>query len=108
MTRVQSGAPTVIIDACRSDRIPGTVLRLDIESLPQLPRSHRSTHGFSLADVLHLATSLGAPQQWLLILAVEIGPVGPAAELTPSGREAVGKLERELRAEIGRATANGA
>jgi hydrogenase maturation protease len=104
---VQSGAPTVIIDACRSGQAPGTVLHLELDRLPQSLGSHRSTHGFSLADVLRLAASLGAPKQRLSILAVEIGPVRPAGEVTAAGHDAVGRLEQELRAEIGRATAVG-
>lgn len=68
-----------VCDACSADRPPGTLIRFDVSptddhNVPRLPdvvrERSRSTHDFSLADVLDLAARLGTLPPKVVIHAV--------------------------------------
>lgn len=62
----------VIVDACRSGALPGTLHRYDLAEAP-LP-AHAggvSTHGFGAADALALAAATGGLPKRCIVLAVE-------------------------------------
>lgn len=98
----RDGRATLIVDACRSGAAPGTVRRLEADSLDELPTAGISTHGGSVAEVLRLAEALGRRPDSMVVLAVEVTESGPGGELTDSGRSAALRLERQVRLEVAR------
>ena len=78
------GCDTVIlIDAMRSGRPPGTVVRFD--ALPDArSAAFASTHGFSVLDAIALARALGSMPRHLIVYGIEIGDADAAVRAIDS------------------------
>ncbi|MEZ5727107.1 MAG: hydrogenase maturation protease [Burkholderiaceae bacterium] len=74
----------VIVDACRSGEMPGTMTRFDATTGP-LPAvlDAASTHGFGLAAGIELARSLGRLPRACIVLAVVGEDFGVGRRLSP-------------------------
>lgn len=91
-----AGAETaVLIDAVRSGKDAGTILRFEIpEDLPQLttlawaPARH-STHKFGLAEALSLGNELGVLPSHITVYGIELGQVHMGASLSPKVQQAM-------------------
>ncbi len=90
----------IVVDAVRSGRRPGTVLRLEVseEGLPSVGTT--STHGLSLAEAIGLGRSLGRCPNRLIVYAIEARDVGMGDGLSPEAaagvREAADRVAAEL------------
>ena len=80
-------SPTIIIDACRSQRATGSVFEISRNELHTVCGT--SSHSGSLSTVLALAEQLGQLPQELLIIGVEITETQPGQDLTPAVRAAI-------------------
>ncbi len=88
------GAPhAVVVDACVSGAVPGTIHRGDAGALGR----PASTHGFGVADAIALARAIGRAPARLDVYAIEGADFGHGEGLTPPVTEAVGELARSLR-----------
>lgn len=75
ITRWREFATVVIVDAMRSGRAPGTVLRMDVDELGNAPTCRfTSTHGFGVLDAIELARQLGALPPNLIVYGIEASP----------------------------------
>ena len=94
--RMSGAHRLVLLDAVLDPSRPAEVLRLTLEDLDTLS-AVSSSHGFGVAEALHLVDALGQwPAWWRLY-----GLVSPSAELTAAEREAlfeawIGLLQRDL------------
>ena len=86
----------IVVDAVRSGRPPGTVVRLEVgpHGFPSSVRSS-STHGLSLAEAVGLGISLGAMPRSLVVYGVEAGDFAAGRGL--SGPVARGVIEAARR-----------
>jgi hydrogenase maturation protease len=78
-------ARVVLIDAVRSGRPPGHIVRLDLAREP-LPTDMgpRSTHALGLAQAVELARVLGALPPWIRFIGAEGTAFEPGAGLSPA------------------------
>ncbi len=92
----------VLIDAARSGRRPGSVMRYDAAREPLPATLERgSTHGLGVAEAVELARALGQAPRELRVIAIEGRVFGPGAALSPEVRDAAARVADELRAEAG-------
>lgn len=93
----------VVIDAIRSGRTAGSVLRIDVQAdpLPTWP-APTSSHALSLTEAVELGQALGQMPRRLIVYGVEAASFEPGRALTPAvaegGREVVGRVAAELTA----------
>ncbi len=83
----------VLVDAARSDVLPGTIHR-DPHLDPHA--AGLETHGFGLGEVLELATALGRLPDELELLLIETGPATHGARLSLDVAIAVDRVIVEL------------
>ncbi len=74
----------ILIDACRSGSLAGTIHRFDVAVSP-IPTNLAtfSSHGFGLAAGLELARSLEQLPRLCVVFAVDVEEFTPGAALTP-------------------------
>lgn len=63
----------ILIDAMRSGRPPGTVVRFEGDAIPFRPAGFASTHGFSVVDAIALARETGCMPRHLIVYGIEAG-----------------------------------
>lgn len=90
----------ILVDACRSNRLPGTVFRLSWPDALLRSQGRRSSHGLTVGDALALAETLGRLPPEVIVWSVEISRCEPGAELTPEVRRALPELERHVLQEL--------
>ena len=97
--------PLVIaVDAVRSGRPPGTVLRLEVGDRPlPSPLTMTSTHGFSLPQAVALGQTLGRFPQRLVVYGIEADSFGPGGDRTPAVARSVEEVARRIVEELIRA-----
>lgn len=93
MTCWEGAARVVLIDAVRSGRPPGHIVRLDLarEALPT-DIGPRSTHALGLAQAVELARVLGKLPPWIRFIGAEGTAFDAGTDLSPallSARDAV-------------------
>jgi hydrogenase maturation protease len=98
-----SGArEAIVVDAIRSGRPVGAVVRVEVP--PEEPPivAPASTHGLSLAEAIGLGRTLGQMPPRLVIYGIEAGNLDMGDRLSPAVsrgvRDVVDRLARELRA----------
>jgi hydrogenase maturation protease len=99
------GAGTVyVVDAVRSGRPPGTVVRFEVPGASPPLVGTTSTHGLSLAEAIGLGRALGRFPHRLVVYGIEAAEVGMGADLSSAGangvREAADLLVREIRSGV--------
>ncbi len=91
----------VLVDAVRTGAPVGTLHRWNGRDAERWPvGSGVSTHGFSLAQVLHLARGLGRLPPRVAVFGIEIGTLGPGPTLTPAVLDAVPRACRAIEEEL--------
>jgi hydrogenase maturation protease len=91
----------VIVDAVRSGAAPGTIHRLDSDTLPLPPDlGLASTHAFSVADALELGRALGRAPRRVVVLGVEGGAFELGDRLTPAVEAAIPRVVEQTLAEL--------
>jgi hydrogenase maturation protease len=84
----------VIVDAAATGAAPGTLYRVSLPDLAEIPAA-ASSHGFGLAQALELGRGLGVLPPELYLYLVGIDPrrtVGIGQALSPAVAAAVGRL----------------
>ena len=91
----------ILIDAARSGRTPGTVLRFNASTGPIAPllRPH-STHAISAGEALELARALGTLPRMVIVYAIEAAQVEIGRPLSPAVSAAVTKVVSDILREI--------
>ncbi|NYZ16362.1 hydrogenase maturation protease [Azospirillum sp. RWY-5-1] len=91
----------IVVDACRSDAAPGTVLRIDAAAEP-LPAGlfHYSSHLFGLAEAVETARALGRLPRRLIVFGIEGAAFGFGDSLSPAVETAAGEVVRRVAAEV--------
>jgi hydrogenase maturation protease len=92
----------ILVDAVHSSSPAGTVIRLGVDELASFNSESASSHGWGLAETLHLGYSL---YPWLAKCEITLfGIVGSdydfGAGLTPDVKEAVSKVTEMIEREI--------
>jgi hydrogenase maturation protease len=96
----EGAARAYVIDATRSARPPGTVVRRSGGTLPAPPAT-TSTHGLGLAEAIALGRALGRAPEELVVYGIEAGELGSGEGLSPPVAAAVEAVAERLRIELG-------
>jgi hydrogenase maturation protease len=91
----------VVVDACRSGGVPGTVVRLCWPDDRLAGGARASTHGFGVADALALANALGRLPPRVVLIGIDVGDCEPGAELSAAVQAALPELHRQVLDAIG-------
>jgi hydrogenase maturation protease len=99
----ENAETVILIDAVRSGAAPGTLYRLDGESLPLDEKIFRfSTHGTSVAAAVKLGRALGRLPRRLILYGIEGKRFGMGEGVSPKVEggidKAIGAITEELRA----------
>ncbi len=96
----------VLIDACRSGSVAGTVHRFDVAAQP-LPRGALalSSHGVGVAEAIELARVLGDLPPACVVYAIEAECVEPGSALSTPVAAAVAETAARVRGEFERLAA---
>lgn len=98
----------IVVDAVRSGRPPGTVLRFEVPG-PEPPLlSPTSTHGLSLSEAIGLGRALGRFPTRLVVYGIEAGPIAQGAGVSPDGANGIREACARVRAEVERGGPEGA
>ncbi len=91
----------VVVDALRSNAVPGTLHRIDAEDGP-LPRDVRlaSTHAMGIADALELGRTLGRAPRRVVVLGIEGASFGMGEAMTPAVAGAIDELVTSVLGEL--------
>lgn len=93
-----SGRPRVLVlDAVRSDRPVGHVMRVDPRAGPFVDPSGASTHGLGLASAIELGRALGDLPERLVLIGVEGACFDLGAEMSPPVRDALPEAAESAR-----------
>jgi hydrogenase maturation protease len=94
--------PLVIaVDAVRSGRPTGAVLRIEVGSTPlDAPLNATSTHGFSLGQAVGLGQAIGRFPRRLVIYGIEAQSFGPGRDRTPAVARSVEEVARRVIEEL--------
>jgi hydrogenase maturation protease len=105
LDHLQGCRALVLIDACRGESRPGSIVRLRWPLPTPDDSQGASSHGFGVVATLALAESLGMTLPPITLLGVEVGTCEPAAEMSPVVRDALPELCRcalnEVRTHLG-------
>lgn len=97
----------VVVDACRSGREPGSIVRREWPADDILRDDSCSSHGFGLARVLELAGALGRLPRSVILIGVEAGSCGVGEDLTPDVSNALMTALARVRALLHERTMSG-
>ncbi len=103
LAALEGRARVILVDAARSGRAPGSILRLpggELERLTTLRAG--STHALGVAQALALHYALGRPPAEVRVYAIEGRCFRPGEGLSREVARAVRRVERMVRAEIER------
>ena len=90
----------ILVDACRGNQPPGTVVRLQWPDALLRSQGRRSSHGLTVGDALALAETLGWLPPQVIVWSLEISRCEPGQDLTPEVRRALPELERRVLQEL--------
>jgi hydrogenase maturation protease len=95
-------ALAVLVDAIRSDRPAGTVVRFDVSHapLPATLRGSTSTHAMSVAEVIELARSLGRLPVRTIVYGIEGATFAAGEAVTPAVAAAVDEAAARVLGEL--------
>lgn len=79
----------VVVDAMRSGKVPGTVLRFDATASEVPVRTSSSTHSFGLAETIELGRALGRLPSRLVVLGIEADGFGPGNTVSAAVKQAI-------------------
>lgn len=86
----------ILVDACSSGGIPGSIYELTPEHLPEEMMRHGSTHGFGVQHWLAMAEALHGIRCRVLIYAIEIGScemgAGLSSEVSDAAEEVADRI----------------
>jgi hydrogenase maturation protease len=86
----------VVVDACRSGAVPGTIHQLTPRDIPEFSGSATSSHGGSLSAAFRLAEALGYDLSGVTIYAIEAGACEAGTPLSEVVRCAADELATHL------------
>ena len=89
-------ADVIVLDACRTGAVAGTVHRVAARDLPSFQGIKTSTHGGSLPEALELCSALGYDVSRVSVLAVELETVESGAAMSRAVHVGVEKLAQEI------------
>lgn len=91
----------IIVDAARSGRKPGTIVRLDARS-DKIPSDffHYSTHAFSVAEAVELSRAIGELPQRLVIYGIEGAAFEAGRPLSPGVEAAIPHVADRIEIDI--------
>lgn len=102
LDHLQSDQPVILIDSAKMGRAPGTVVRFSIDDATfRKVNEAISLHGFSFADVYHMARNLGAVADCTFI-GIEPGTVAFNHGLSPVVEASMPQIMAVLTEEIER------
>ncbi len=103
LLEIWEGRPlVVVVDAVRSGRAPGSIVRLEVGRDPWPPGlGTTSTHGLSLTEAVALGQALGRLPRRLVIYGIEGSTFGVGEELSAEVAAALPELERAVAKELG-------
>jgi len=90
----------ILVDACRADRTPGTLVRLQWPDVLLRSQRRQSSHGLDVGDALALAATLGWLPPQVVVWGVEVSRCQPGEDLSPEVRLALPELERQVLQEL--------
>jgi hydrogenase maturation protease len=94
---LESGGSVIIVDACQSGAVPGTLHRCVSPESTAVASVVMSSHGGSLREALHLGRSLGCDPSGVVIYGIEVAATERGASLSPEVRRAAETLATEIR-----------
>ena len=97
----------ILVDACRSGRLPGSLLSLSADELAEIPAAGPlDTHAVRWIDALRLTRAMSGEQPLppISVRLIEGGEFAPGSGLSPPVADAVARLANELRAELAAAS----
>jgi hydrogenase maturation protease len=95
----------IVVDACRSGQVPGTIFRFAWPPDAALATlTEPSSHGLGAATVLTLAETLGRLPPSVVLYAVEVQSCAPNEPLSPAVSAALPELCRRVRQELSMVT----
>ena len=89
----------ICVDGCVSSSPAGTITRRQWPNQALAESGSRSTHGVGLIEALRLADALDKLPAIVVIFTIEIEASGSADDISPSVRDALVALERQVLAE---------
>lgn len=90
----------IVVDAVRSGRAPGTVVRWEVPGSEPPRPGVTSTHGLSLAEAIGLGRSLGRLPGRLVVYGIEADNVAMGDGLSPSVAQAVRAVIAQVAEEL--------
>ena len=92
----------ILVDAVQSGAPAGTILRFDAqqEPLPQVFVPHVSSHGFTVAEAIALAQTLGRMPRRLIVYGIEGSTFTDGVGLSPQVEEAIAEVAHRIIAEL--------
>jgi hydrogenase maturation protease len=94
----------ILVDAARSGRPAGTIVRLSDPEPGSTCVRAGSSHALGVEDALAIHEALGHPAGAVVVYAIEGLSFGPGDGLSPQVARAVERVERMVRVEIQRCT----
>jgi hydrogenase maturation protease len=92
----------ILIDACLSGDIPGTVKRLEWPAATLESHGGASTHGLTVADALELAERLERLPRDVVLLVIEAEHASPGESANATTLAGLDQLEAQVLAELAR------
>lgn len=96
LTQLKTSCDQIIIDACMSGSVPGTIHQLRLHQLEALQGTFTSSHGCSLPTTLQLAKTLGYDLSRTVVYAIEIDSAEPGRPVSDAVRTGVDELVERI------------
>jgi hydrogenase maturation protease len=90
----------IVVDACQSGAVPGTIFRLEWPDRRVLGRKSTSSHALGVGDALALAARLGRLPPRLIVYGIEVANCRPGSSLNPAVEQALPDLTRRICSEL--------
>lgn len=94
----------IVVDAVRSGRAPGTVVRFEIPGGDPPLLGPTSTHGLSLSEAIGLGRALGRFPRRLIVYGIEAGDVTMGSSVSAAGARGIREASARVLAEVTRYT----
>lgn len=92
----------IVVDAVRSGRTPGTVVRFEVPGTEPPRLGPTSTHGLSLSEAIGLGQALGRFPRRLIVYGIEAGDVTMGARVSATGARGIREAAARVLAEVDR------
>ena len=102
MEQWKDAQSVIVVDAVRSGKPAGSIVRIDSEELDLLPAfGSVSSHGFGIGETVKLARALGSLPPQLVFYGIEARQFAPGAELSPEVANALEATVQLIVEELG-------